>query len=99
MGRPDEDELRRQHRDEFEKEHELELEEEEDGFDDLIGQQVDNAGMAGAAEAVRAQRKLPEQEEDQMEEMFEMQLERDGLTRPQIELVAARTSALNDCFY
>ena len=34
-----------------------------------------------------------------MEEMFEMQLERDGLTRPQIELVAARTSALNDCFY
>lgn len=34
-----------------------------------------------------------------MDEMFEMQLERDGLTRPQIELVAARTSALNDCFY
>ena len=34
-----------------------------------------------------------------MEEMFEMQLEREGLTRPQIELVAARTSSLNDCFY
>ncbi|MDW3219493.1 MAG: hypothetical protein R8F63_12855 [Acidimicrobiales bacterium] len=34
-----------------------------------------------------------------MEEMFEMQLERDGLTRPQIELVAARTSTLNECFY
>jgi hypothetical protein len=34
-----------------------------------------------------------------MDEMFEMQIERDGLTRPQIELAAARTSALNDCFY
>lgn len=34
-----------------------------------------------------------------MDEMFDMQLERDGLTRPQIELVAARTSMLNDCFY
>ncbi|MEM7139814.1 MAG: hypothetical protein AAF548_02205 [Actinomycetota bacterium] len=31
--------------------------------------------------------------------MFDMQLVRDGLTRPQIELVAARTSSLNDCFY
>jgi hypothetical protein len=34
-----------------------------------------------------------------MEQMFEMQLEREGLSRPQIELVAARTSSLNDCFY
>ena len=34
-----------------------------------------------------------------MEQMFEMQLVRDGFTRPQIELVAARTSSLNDCFY
>lgn len=34
-----------------------------------------------------------------LDEMFEMQIERDGLTRPQIELAAARTSALNDCFY
>ncbi|GJM37932.1 MAG: hypothetical protein DHS20C19_12990 [Acidimicrobiales bacterium] len=34
-----------------------------------------------------------------MEEMFDMQLEREGLTRPQIELVAARTSTLNECFY
>ena len=34
-----------------------------------------------------------------MEQMFDLQLERDGLKRPQIELVAARTSRLNDCFY
>ena len=34
-----------------------------------------------------------------MDQMFEMQLEREGLTRPQIELVAARTSRLNECFY
>lgn len=34
-----------------------------------------------------------------LDEMFEMQLTRDGLSRPQIELVAARTSCLNDCFY
>ncbi|MFT5204156.1 MAG: hypothetical protein ACI9C1_003563 [Candidatus Aldehydirespiratoraceae bacterium] len=34
-----------------------------------------------------------------IDDMFEMQIEREGLTRPQIELAAARTSALNDCFY
>jgi len=34
-----------------------------------------------------------------MDQMFEMQIERDGLSRPQIELVASRTSALNECFY
>lgn len=34
-----------------------------------------------------------------MEQMFDRQLEREGLSRPQIELVAARTSSLNDCFY
>jgi hypothetical protein len=34
-----------------------------------------------------------------MDQMFEMQLEREGLKRPQIELVAARTSRLNECFY
>ncbi len=34
-----------------------------------------------------------------IDEMFDLQLVRDGLTRPQIELVAARTSSLNECFY
>jgi hypothetical protein len=34
-----------------------------------------------------------------LDQMFDMQVELDGLTRPQIELVAARTSALNECFY
>ena len=34
-----------------------------------------------------------------LEQMFERQIERDGLTRPQIELAAARTSTLNECFY
>ena len=34
-----------------------------------------------------------------LDQMFEMQIEREGLSRPQIELIAARTSSLNDCFY
>jgi hypothetical protein len=34
-----------------------------------------------------------------MVEMGDLAIERDGLGRPQIELVAARTSMLNDCFY
>jgi len=34
-----------------------------------------------------------------LDQMFDMQIEREGLSRPQIELTAARTSALNDCFY
>jgi len=34
-----------------------------------------------------------------LDQMFEMQIEREGLSRPQIELTAARTSTLNDCFY
>ena len=34
-----------------------------------------------------------------IDEMFEMQIERDGLTRPQNELTAARTSTLNECIY
>lgn len=33
------------------------------------------------------------------DDMFEMQITREGLTRPQMELAAARTSVLNDCFY
>ncbi len=32
-------------------------------------------------------------------QMGELDIVRDGLTRPQMELVAARTSMLNDCFY
>ncbi len=34
-----------------------------------------------------------------MEQMFDLQITRNGMTRPQMELVAARTSMLNDCFY
>ena len=34
-----------------------------------------------------------------MDQMFDLKLERNALSRPQIELVAARTSRLNDCFY
>lgn len=34
-----------------------------------------------------------------MHQMGDMQIVRNGMTRPQIELVAARTSMLNDCFY
>ena len=34
-----------------------------------------------------------------IEQMFDLRLDRNGLNRPQIELVAARTSRLNDCFY
>lgn len=34
-----------------------------------------------------------------MKQMGDIRLERNGLSRPQIELVAARTSRLNDCFY
>ena len=34
-----------------------------------------------------------------LEEMLDVGAARDGLSRPQLELVAARTSALNDCFY
>ncbi len=34
-----------------------------------------------------------------MEQMGDLQIVRDGMTRPQLELVAARTSMLNDCFY
>jgi hypothetical protein len=34
-----------------------------------------------------------------LEEMLDVGAARDGLTRPQLELVAARTSALNECFY
>jgi alkylhydroperoxidase family enzyme len=32
-------------------------------------------------------------------QMLQTRVERDGLTRPQIELAASRTSALNDCFH
>ncbi len=34
-----------------------------------------------------------------LEEMGDLAIVRDGITRPQMELVAARTSKLNDCFY
>lgn len=34
-----------------------------------------------------------------MEQMFDFDLTRNGLSRPQIELVAGRTSHLNECFY
>lgn len=34
-----------------------------------------------------------------MEQMLDLEIERDGMSRYQIELVAARTSMLNDCFY
>lgn len=34
-----------------------------------------------------------------MQQMGDMGIVRNGMTRPQIELVAARTSMLNDCFY
>lgn len=34
-----------------------------------------------------------------MDQMFDLQLSRNGLSRPQIELVAGRTSHLNECFY
>ena len=34
-----------------------------------------------------------------IKQMFDLELERNGLQRPQIELVAARTSRLNDCVY
>ena len=34
-----------------------------------------------------------------MQQMADLRLERNGLSRPQIELVAARASRLNDCFY
>lgn len=34
-----------------------------------------------------------------MADIFDFTYERDGLSRPQMELVAARTSHLNECFY
>jgi len=34
-----------------------------------------------------------------MEQMLDLDIERDGMARFQMELVAARTSMLNDCFY
>ncbi len=34
-----------------------------------------------------------------IDQMGDLEIVRDGMTRPQIELVAARTSMLNDCFY
>lgn len=34
-----------------------------------------------------------------IQEMGDLEIVRDGLERAQMELVAARTSMLNDCFY
>jgi len=34
-----------------------------------------------------------------MEQMLDLDVERNGMSRAQLELVAARTSMLNDCFY
>lgn len=72
MGRPEDDIRDRLHRDEFEKEEEEELLEDEEGFDDLIGQHVDNAAMAGTAQAIRAHRVAKEQESELNDEMFDI---------------------------
>jgi len=64
--------------------------------------------MVGGASIVQALSAVPSEAEAQEDmhgplyltyaQMQDLQFVR-GLTRPQMELVAARTSALNECFY
>jgi hypothetical protein len=71
MGRDDlKDKL---HRDDFEKVEDEELLNEEDEFEDLIGDPVDNAEVEATAEQVRAQRNSQEMEPDDLEDLINVE--------------------------